>query len=151
MILSNTNLNQHLLREIENPYSNQNRRQICITKLPKTWIFSKEYEALQILTYQEYADTHRIFQSLLGICSQHDSGSNQQRTFSASKYGISEEVWTEKEVNLNHLRTFGCISYLHVELNHRNKLDWSPKGAFSLGTEQVSTAISVEFGEAKDP
>ena len=41
--------------------------------------------------------------------------------------GIPEEVWTEKEVNLNHLRTFGCISYVHVDLYHRSKLDLKSK------------------------
>jgi len=37
--------------------------------------------------------------------------------------GIPEETWTDKEVSLNHLCTFGCISYVHIELSHRSKLD----------------------------
>ena len=37
--------------------------------------------------------------------------------------GISEETWTGKEVNLNHLRALSCISYVHIELSHKNKLD----------------------------
>ena len=38
-------------------------------------------------------------------------------------YGILEEALIEKEVNLNHLCTFGCISYVHVELDRTSKLD----------------------------
>jgi len=34
---------------------------------------------------------------------------------------IPEEAWADKEVNLNHLRTFGCISHVHVELDRRSK------------------------------
>ena len=30
---------------------------------------------------------------------------------------------TENEINLNHLHTFGCIYYVHVELDHMSKLD----------------------------
>ena len=34
---------------------------------------------------------------------------------------ISEEAWTGKKVNMNHLHIFGCISYVHVELDYRSK------------------------------
>jgi len=34
-----------------------------------------------------------------------------------------EEAWTSKEINLNHLRTFDCISYIYIELSHRSKLN----------------------------
>ena len=46
---------------------------------------------------------------------------------------ISEEVRTEKEVNLNHLRTFGCISYVYVELDRRRKLDSKSKRCIFIG------------------
>ena len=36
--------------------------------------------------------------------------------------GIPEKTWTDKEVNVNHLRTFGCIFYVHIELSVRSKL-----------------------------
>ena len=36
---------------------------------------------------------------------------------------ISEEVWSGKEVNLSHLRVFGCISYVHIDSTERSKLD----------------------------
>jgi len=38
-------------------------------------------------------------------------------------YEILEEIWTGKEVNLNYLYTFDCISYVYVELDRMSKLD----------------------------
>ncbi|KAL5752990.1 hypothetical protein ACOSQ2_023497 [Xanthoceras sorbifolium] len=37
--------------------------------------------------------------------------------------GIPEEVWSGKEVNISHLRVFGCISYVHIDSAKRSKLD----------------------------
>lgn len=37
--------------------------------------------------------------------------------------GIPEEVWRRKEVNLSHLKVFGCISYVHIDSADRSKLD----------------------------
>ncbi|KAE8657593.1 ABC transporter B family member 6 [Hibiscus syriacus] len=37
--------------------------------------------------------------------------------------GIPEEVWSNKEINLSHLRVFGCISYVHINSTKRSKLD----------------------------
>ena len=48
-------------------------------------------------------------------------------------YEILEEVWTNKEINLNHMRTFGYISYVHVKLNHRSKLDPKSKRCIFIG------------------
>ncbi|KAE8697282.1 omega-6 fatty acid desaturase, endoplasmic reticulum isozyme 1 [Hibiscus syriacus] len=36
---------------------------------------------------------------------------------------IPEEVWSRKEINLSHLRVFGCISYVHIDSAERSKLD----------------------------
>ncbi|KAE8685870.1 cytochrome P450 71A9-like [Hibiscus syriacus] len=36
---------------------------------------------------------------------------------------IPEEVWSKKEINLSHLRVFGCISYVHINFTERSKLD----------------------------
>ena len=36
---------------------------------------------------------------------------------------IPEGVWSGKEVNLSHLRVFGCISYVHIDSAERSKLD----------------------------
>ncbi|KAE8664296.1 hypothetical protein F3Y22_tig00112801pilonHSYRG00056 [Hibiscus syriacus] len=37
--------------------------------------------------------------------------------------GITEEAWSKKEINLSHLRVFGCISYVHINSAERSKLD----------------------------
>ncbi|KAL5733960.1 hypothetical protein ACOSP7_031821 [Xanthoceras sorbifolium] len=37
--------------------------------------------------------------------------------------GIPEEVWSGKEVNISHLRVFGCISYVHIDSAERSKFD----------------------------
>jgi len=48
-------------------------------------------------------------------------------------YGIPEETWTSKELNLNHLRIFGCISYIHIKLSDRNKLDPKSRRCIFIG------------------
>ena len=48
-----------------------------------------------------------------------------------------------------HLRIFYCISYVHVDLDHRSKLDPSPRGASSLGTIQANTTIGFEIQKIK--
>ena len=45
----------------------------------------------------------------------------------APNCGIAKEAWTDKEVNLNHLCAFSCISYVHVDLDHKRKLDSKSK------------------------
>ncbi|KAE8686024.1 cytochrome P450 71A9-like [Hibiscus syriacus] len=37
--------------------------------------------------------------------------------------GIPKEAWSKKEINLSHLRVFGCISYVHIDSAERSKLD----------------------------
>ena len=64
-------------------------------------------------------------------------------------YGISEEAWTGKEVNLNHLLTFSCISYIHVELDHRNKLD--PKSNRFIFIEYGGSEYDYQFWDSEDP
>ena len=65
--------------------------------------------------------------------------------------GIPEEAWTAKEVNLNHMRIFGCISYVNVELDRRSKLDPKSNMCIFIGYGQASTTIDFGFGETKDP
>jgi len=48
-------------------------------------------------------------------------------------YRIPEESWTGKEVNLNYLLTFDCISRIHVDLDHRSKLDPKSKRCIFIG------------------
>jgi len=47
--------------------------------------------------------------------------------------GIPKEIWIDKEVNLNHLYTFGYIYYVHIELSNRNKLDPKPRRCIFIG------------------
>ena len=51
------------------------------------------------------------------------------------KCEIPEEAWTYKEVNVNHLCTFSCISYVHVRLDHICKLDPKSKRCIFIGYE----------------
>lgn len=36
---------------------------------------------------------------------------------------LPEEEWSGKEIGLSHLKVFGCIAYVHIESDARNKLD----------------------------
>jgi hypothetical protein len=38
-------------------------------------------------------------------------------------YQLPEEVWSGKEVSLSHLRVFGCVSYVLIDSDSRDKLD----------------------------
>ncbi|KAE8705357.1 hypothetical protein F3Y22_tig00110429pilonHSYRG00830 [Hibiscus syriacus] len=46
---------------------------------------------------------------------------------------ILEEVWSKKEINLSHLRVFGCISYVHIDSVERSKLDAKSKKCAFVG------------------
>ena len=39
------------------------------------------------------------------------------------EFKLPEEVWIGKELKYSHLRTFGCTTYVHVDLEKRDKLD----------------------------
>ncbi|KAE8676962.1 cytochrome P450 71A9-like [Hibiscus syriacus] len=69
--------------------------------------------------------------------------------------GIPEEAWSKKEINLSHLRVFGCISYVHIDSAERSKLDAkSNKCAFGLwrSTAESSNteAETKEFAEFEE-
>jgi hypothetical protein len=36
---------------------------------------------------------------------------------------LPEEAWSGKEVNLSHLKVFGCVSYVLIDSDARSKLD----------------------------
>ena len=46
---------------------------------------------------------------------------------------IPEEAWTGKEVIPSHLRVFGCVSYVHIDSNKRDKLDSKSRKYFFIG------------------
>lgn len=42
------------------------------------------------------------------------------------KGATPQEIWTGKKIDLSHLKVFGCLAYVHVPKNLRNK--WDAKG-----------------------
>ncbi|CAA0810671.1 Uncharacterized mitochondrial protein AtMg00710, partial [Striga hermonthica] len=46
---------------------------------------------------------------------------------------LPEEVWSRKEVKLSHLRVFGCVAYVHISDQGKNKLDPKSKKCTFLG------------------
>ena len=46
------------------------------------------------------------------------------------EHRLSEEVWSGREVSLNHLKVFSCVSYVHVESNDRRNFDAKVKKVF---------------------
>ena len=49
------------------------------------------------------------------------------------EFKLPKEVQSGKEVMFSHLKVFGCISYVHIDSNTRNKLDAKPKICFFIG------------------
>ena len=47
--------------------------------------------------------------------------------------GIPKEKWSEKKVELGHLRVFGCTAYVHIAAGEWNKLDARSKKIVFLG------------------
>lgn len=48
-------------------------------------------------------------------------------------YQLPEEVWSGKEVKLSHLRIFGCVSYILIDSNSRDKLDPKARKCYFIG------------------
>ena len=49
------------------------------------------------------------------------------------EHRIPEEVWSGKEAKLSHLRVFGCVAYVHISDQGRNKLDPKSKKCTFIG------------------
>ena len=49
------------------------------------------------------------------------------------EHRLPEEVWSGREVSLNHLKVFGCVSYVHIKSNDRTKLDAKARKCFFIG------------------
>ena len=49
------------------------------------------------------------------------------------EYKIPEEVWSGKEISLSHLKVFGCVAYVHISDQGRNKLDPKSKKCTFIG------------------
>jgi hypothetical protein len=48
---------------------------------------------------------------------------------------LPEEVWSGKEVNLSHLKVFGCVSYICIESDARSKLNAKSRKCYFIGYE----------------
>ena len=48
-------------------------------------------------------------------------------------YQLPEEVWSEKEVKLSHLRIFCYVSYILTDSNSRDKLDPKARKCYFIG------------------
>lgn len=48
-------------------------------------------------------------------------------------YQLPEEVWSGKEVSLSHLKVFGCVSYVLIDSDRRDKLDPNAIKCFFIG------------------
>uniref|UniRef100_A0A803Q806 Integrase catalytic domain-containing protein n=1 Tax=Cannabis sativa TaxID=3483 RepID=A0A803Q806_CANSA len=49
------------------------------------------------------------------------------------EYKIPEVVWSGKEMNLSHLKVSGCVAYVHISDQGRNKLDPKSKKCTFIG------------------
>ena len=48
------------------------------------------------------------------------------------EHRLSEEVLSRKEVSLNHLKVYCCVSYVHIESNDRSNLDAKARKYFFI-------------------
>ncbi|KAG6774392.1 hypothetical protein POTOM_021745 [Populus tomentosa] len=49
------------------------------------------------------------------------------------EFRLPKEVWRGKEVQLSHLKVFGCVFYVHIDFDARNKLEAKSKKCFFIG------------------
>ena len=80
-----------------------------------------------------YENPVRITQGILGRCNKHNSLSINRGPSVPLGYQLLEEVWFGNEVNLSHLKVFGCASYIFLNSNSRDKLDRKAKRCYFIG------------------
>ena len=49
------------------------------------------------------------------------------------KGDVPQKVWTGKDISYQHLRVFGCLSYMHIAKDQRSKLDNKVKPCIFMG------------------
>ena len=64
------------------------------------------------------------------------------------EFKLPEEVWTEKEINYSHLRTFGCTAYVHLDPKKRDNLDAKTVKCCFIG--YGSDMFRYRFGDDKN-
>ena len=62
--------------------------------------------------------------------------------------GLPKEAWIGNEVNLSHLLVFGCISYVYIDTENRNKLD--PKSQRCTFIGYKTDNFGYQFGDAEN-
>ena len=56
-----------------------------------------------------------------------------------------EEVFSGKKLEVNHLRIFGCLVYIHIPKEKRTKLDPSGRKGVFVGYSKSSKAYRIYF------
>jgi hypothetical protein len=54
-----------------------------------------------------------------------------------------EEMFTEKKLEVSHLKIFGCLVFIHIPKEKRNKLEPSGKKGIFVGYCEVSKAFRI--------
>ena len=65
------------------------------------------------------------------------------------EHRIPEEVWSGKEVKLSHLKVFGCVAYVHINDQGRNKLDPKSKKCTLIGYDDDAFGYRIWDDENK--
>ena len=66
------------------------------------------------------------------------------RSSTSSLDGITPfEAWYEKRSNVNHFRVFGCLAYVHLPKEHRQKLDQKSEPCIFIGYFETSKAYRL--------
>jgi hypothetical protein len=68
-----------------------------------------------------------------------------QNRLSHSALGLKtpEEIFTRKKPEVSHLKIFGCLVFIHIPKEKRNKLDPSGKKGIFVGYCEVSKAFRI--------
>jgi hypothetical protein len=68
-----------------------------------------------------------------------------QNQLSHSALGLKklEEMFTRKKPKVSHLKIFGCLVFIHIPKEKRNKMDPSGKKGIFVGYCEVSKAFRI--------
>jgi hypothetical protein len=112
----------------------------------------------------KHAQWCRVRTIILGRDSGYNMLPGQSITFSALDDKTPHEVWSAKKPSLQHLRVFGCDSYVHVPKENGSKLDKNDEKCIFIGykdgvkgyklwnpeTKKIVYSRDVVFREVKD-
>ena len=62
---------------------------------------------------------------------------------SALGFKTLEEMFTGKKLEVSHLKIFGCLVFIHIPKEKRNKLEPSGKKGIFVGYREVSKAFRI--------